>query len=79
MSSGHPRWPAAWTHERTLFQRTDGKFVGFYNNPDAVDRSRFKRSEVMEGGFVAMGPDAEGWGVARLHVGAGVAALLCLN
>lgn len=64
----NPRWPAAWTHERTLFQRMDGKFVGFYNNPDAVDRSRFKRSEVMEGGFVAMGPDAEGWGVALSHL-----------
>jgi hypothetical protein len=65
---GNPRWPAAWTHERTLFQRTDGKFVGFHNNPDAVDRSRFKRTEVMEGGFVAMGPDADGWGIALCHL-----------
>jgi hypothetical protein len=66
--NNNPRWPAAWTHERTLFQRTDGKFVGFFNNPDAVDRSRFKRSEVMEGGFVAKGPDASGWGVALCHL-----------
>lgn len=64
----NPRWPAAWTHERTLFQRKDGAFVGFWNNPDAVDRSRFKRTDVMEGGFVAMGPDAEGWGIALAHL-----------
>ncbi len=60
----NPRWPAAWTHERTVFQRKDGAFVGFYNNPDAVDRSRFKRTDVMEGGFVAMGPDADGRAIA---------------
>lgn len=64
----NPRWPAAWTHERTLFQRKDGAFVGFYNNPEAVDRSRFKRTDVMEGGFVAMGPDAEGWGIGLAHL-----------
>lgn len=66
--NNNPRWPAAWTHERTIFQRTDGKFVGFYLNPEAVDRSRFKRTEVKEGGFVAMGPDGQGWGVALCHV-----------
>lgn len=65
---GNPRWPAAWTHERTIFQRLDGRFVGFYNNAEAVDRSRFRRTEVMEGGFVAKGPDSNGWGVALCHL-----------
>ncbi len=71
----NPRWPASWTHERTVFQRKDGAFVGFYNNPDAVDRSRFKRTDVMEGGFVAMGPDADGRAIALAHLKKGPYAI----
>ena len=73
--NGNPRWPASWTHERTVFQRRDGAFVGFWNNPDAVDRSRFKRTDVMEGGFVAMGPDPDGWAVALAHLRKGPYAI----
>lgn len=73
--NGNPRWPASWTHERTVFQRKDGAFVGFWNNPDAVDRSRFKRTDVMEGGFVAMGPDADGRAIALAHLKKGPYAI----
>ena len=61
-------WPDRWTHERTVFLAEGGKRVGFYLNPDANDRGRFKRTTVAEGGYVAKLPDARGWGIALVHV-----------
>ena len=68
-------WPDAWTHERTVFLRDDGKLVGFYINPEANDRSKFKRTKVKEGGYVAMLPGPDGWGVALVHLEKGVASV----
>lgn len=70
----NPRWPAAWTHERTVFLNREDRLVGFFMNPEANDRSRFKRTEVREGGFVAMLPDREGRGVALVHARKGAAS-----
>ncbi len=60
-------WPVAWTHERTVFHRSDDKLVGFYMNPDANGRGKYRRTEVKDGGYVAMLPDEDGWGVALVH------------
>lgn len=64
-------WPDAWTHERTVFYREDDRLVGFYMNPEANDRSKFKRTPVKEGGYVAMLPGPDGWGVALAHLDKG--------
>lgn len=64
-------WPDGWTHERTVFYREDDRLVGFYMNPEANDRSKFKRTPVKEGGYVAMLPGPEGWGVALAHLDKG--------
>ncbi len=61
------RLPLAWHCDRTIFLNKDDKLVGFFLNPPGIDRSRFKRSEVREGGFVASLPDADGWGIALVH------------
>ena len=64
-------WPDAWTHERTVFHRDDDKLVGFYMNPEANDRGTFKRTPVKDGGYVAMLPGPDGWGVALAHLAKG--------
>lgn len=60
-------WPVAWTHERTVFHRDDDTLVGFYMNPEANERGQYRRTRVKDGGYVAMLPDATGWGVALVH------------
>lgn len=62
------RWPLAWMLDRKVFLNHEDKLVGFYLNPLAIDRSKYKRSMVREGGFVANLPDAEGWGIALVHL-----------
>ena len=62
------RWPLAWVCDRKVFLNSDDKLVGMYMNPLAIDRSPLKRTTVREGGFVAKLPDADGWGVALVHL-----------
>lgn len=62
------RWPVKWDHERTVFLNGQDKLVGFYINPEANDRSKFKRTEVKNGGYVAKLPGPEGWGTMFVHV-----------
>ena len=70
-------WPIGWTHEKTVFFREDDKVVGFYINPLANDRSKFKKVKVKDGGYVAKLPAADGTGVALVHVEKGSAG--CKN
>lgn len=61
-------WPLAWVCDRKVFLNSEDKLVGMYLNPLAIDRSPLKRTTVRKGGFVAKLPDADGWGVALVHL-----------